>query len=56
MPLSLPAGLTLVVATHNPGKVVEIAALLDGRFTLVSAGSLNLPEPGLASQLRQRPT
>ena len=45
MPLSLPAGLTLVVATHNPGKVVEIAALLDGRFTLVSAGSLNLPEP-----------
>ncbi len=45
MPLSLPAGLTLVVATHNPGKVVEIAALLDGRFTLVSAGTLNLPEP-----------
>jgi XTP/dITP diphosphohydrolase len=45
MSLSLPAGLTLVVATHNPGKVVEIAALLDGRFTLVSAGSLNLPEP-----------
>jgi XTP/dITP diphosphohydrolase len=45
MPLSLPAGLTLVVATHNPGKVVEIAALLDGRYTLVSAGTLNLPEP-----------
>ncbi len=45
MSLSLPAGLTLVVATHNPGKVVEIAALLDGRFTLVSAGTLNLPEP-----------
>ena len=45
MPLSLPDGQTLVVATHNPGKVVEIAALLDGRFTLISAGSLNLPEP-----------
>ncbi len=45
MALSLPAGLTLVVATHNPGKVVEIAALLDGRFTLISAGSLGLPEP-----------
>lgn len=45
MPLLLPSGLTLVVATHNPGKVVEIAALLDGRFTLVSAGALNLPEP-----------
>lgn len=45
MPLSLSPGQTLVVATHNPGKVVEIAALLDGRFTLVSAGSLGLPEP-----------
>jgi XTP/dITP diphosphohydrolase len=45
MPLSLSDGLTLVVATHNPGKVVEIAALLDGRFTLISAGSLGLPEP-----------
>ena len=45
MPLSLSPGQTLVVATHNPGKVTEIAALLDGRFTLVSAGSLGLPEP-----------
>lgn len=45
MPLHLPTGLTLVVATHNPGKVIEIAALLDGRFTLISAGTLGLPEP-----------
>ena len=45
MPLSLPAGARLVVATHNPGKVPEIAALLDGRFDLVSAGELGLPEP-----------
>lgn len=36
----------LVLATHNPGKVKEIAALLDGyveRFS--SAGELDLPEP-----------
>jgi XTP/dITP diphosphohydrolase len=45
MPLSLPNGSRLVIATHNPGKVPEIAALLDGRFDLVSAGELGLPEP-----------
>ena len=45
MPLSLHAGQTLVVATHNPGKVIEIGALLDGRFTLLAAGALGLPEP-----------
>ncbi|MEI6281123.1 MAG: RdgB/HAM1 family non-canonical purine NTP pyrophosphatase [Alphaproteobacteria bacterium] len=45
MPLSLPAGLTLVAATHNPGKAVEIGALLDGRFTLLAASALGLPEP-----------
>ena len=45
MPLSLPAGLTLVAATHNPGKAIEIGALLDGRFTLLAAGALGLPEP-----------
>ena len=32
MPLLLPAGSRLVVATHNPGKAVEIAALLDARL------------------------
>ena len=36
----------LVLATHNPGKVVELAELL-GPYGLevVSAGSLGLPEP-----------
>ena len=45
MALILAAGTRLVVATHNPGKVPEIAALLDGRFDLVSAAELGLPEP-----------
>ena len=45
MALRLEPGLKLVVATHNPGKVPEIAALLDGRFELVAAGTLGLPEP-----------
>jgi XTP/dITP diphosphohydrolase len=41
----LRPGDRLVVATHNPGKVPELAALLEGRFDLVSAGELGLPEP-----------
>jgi XTP/dITP diphosphohydrolase len=45
MPLSLPQGARLVAATHNPGKAVEIAALLEGRFEVVTAASLGLPEP-----------
>ncbi|MEO6341499.1 MAG: RdgB/HAM1 family non-canonical purine NTP pyrophosphatase [Caulobacteraceae bacterium] len=45
MTLRLEAGLKLVAATHNPGKAREIAALLDGRFELVAAGALGLPEP-----------
>ena len=45
MPLSLCKGARLVAATHNPGKVREIAALLDGRFDVVAAGDLGLPEP-----------
>ena len=45
MSLRLEAGLRLVAATHNPGKAREIAALLDGRFELVAAGALGLPEP-----------
>ncbi len=45
MPLTLPPGATLVCATHNPGKAVEISALLDGRFTVLSAAELGLPEP-----------
>ena len=45
MALTLPPGTRLVAATHNPGKAVEIAALLDGRFETVSAGELGLAEP-----------
>lgn len=39
-------GSRLVLATHNPGKVVELADLLT-RFAVdvVSAGALGLPEP-----------
>jgi XTP/dITP diphosphohydrolase len=45
MSLSLPPGLKLVAATHNPGKAREIAALLDGRYELTPAGALGLAEP-----------
>ncbi len=45
MPLSLPHGSHVVVATHNPGKAVEVAALLQGRVHAVSAAELGLPEP-----------
>ncbi len=45
MALTLALGARLVAATHNPGKVPEITALLDGRFEVVSAGALGLPEP-----------
>ncbi len=38
-------GMRLVAATHNPGKAREIAALLDGNYTIVTAGELTLPEP-----------
>lgn len=45
MALKLEPGAKLVLATHNPGKAPEIAALLDGRFEIVTAGQLGLPEP-----------
>src|SRR3569623_1250723 len=45
MSLSLAPGQKLIAATHNPGKAVEISAMLDGRFEVVTAASLNLPEP-----------
>src|SRR5580658_9342604 len=45
MVLRLTPGARLVAATHNPGKAREIAALLDGRFEIVAAGALGLPEP-----------
>jgi XTP/dITP diphosphohydrolase len=45
MPLILSSGARIVAATHNPGKARELAALLDGRFEVVTAASLGLPEP-----------
>jgi XTP/dITP diphosphohydrolase len=45
MPLALLAGARLVAATHNPGKARELAALLQGRFEVVSAAELGLAEP-----------
>ncbi len=39
-------GDTLIIASHNPGKVREIAALLDGRVRdCVSAAALDLADP-----------
>jgi XTP/dITP diphosphohydrolase len=43
--MKLIKGMTIVIATHNPGKVPEIAALMDGNYKFVTAGELNLPEP-----------
>ncbi|MDZ4321694.1 MAG: RdgB/HAM1 family non-canonical purine NTP pyrophosphatase [Phenylobacterium sp.] len=45
MALKLEPGQKLVVATHNPGKAAELAAILDNRFDLVAAGALGLAEP-----------
>ena len=45
MSLTLERGTRLVVATHNPGKARELAEILEGRFILVAAGELGLPEP-----------
>jgi XTP/dITP diphosphohydrolase len=45
MSLFLDPGARLVAATHNPGKARELAALLEGRFDVVSAAALGLPEP-----------
>ncbi len=45
MKLKLIKGMRLVAATHNPGKVPEIEALLGGHYEVVTAGALNLPEP-----------
>ena len=45
MALKLEPGARLVVATHNPGKARELAAILENRFDLITAGELGLPEP-----------
>jgi XTP/dITP diphosphohydrolase len=42
----LPAGARLVLASHNPGKLAEIEALVAPHsVSVVSAGELGLPEP-----------
>ena len=44
--MKLASGTRLVVATHNPGKVVEINDLVRPfGLDAVSAGELGLPEP-----------
>lgn len=45
MKFRLIKGMRIVAATHNPGKVPEIEALLGGHYEVVTAGALNLPEP-----------
>ncbi|HEX2801537.1 MAG TPA: RdgB/HAM1 family non-canonical purine NTP pyrophosphatase [Phenylobacterium sp.] len=45
MALTLHPGARLAVATHNAGKARELAAILEDRFELVTAGALGLPEP-----------
>ncbi len=45
MSLHLPPGTRIVAATHNAGKARELAALLEGRFDVVSAAALGLAEP-----------
>jgi XTP/dITP diphosphohydrolase len=45
MTLKLFKGMRIVAATHNPGKIPEIAALLGGHYDVVSAGALGLAEP-----------
>ena len=46
MPRRLPAGSRLVIATHNPGKLREIAELLlPHGVDATSAGELGLPVP-----------
>jgi len=45
MALKLEPGTKLVVATHNPGKARELAEILENRFTLITAGELDLGEP-----------
>ena len=46
MARKLARGAKLVVASHNPGKLAEIAALLQPHdVSVISAGELGLPEP-----------
>ena len=50
------AGETLVIATHNPGKLREIAELVAPfGVNIVSAAELGLPEPGEALRELHQP-
>jgi XTP/dITP diphosphohydrolase len=50
MALRLIPGTRLVAATHNAGKARELAALLEGRFEVVTAAALGLAEPDETEQ------
>jgi len=46
LPRKLERGAQLVLASHNPGKLVELADLLRPQgVSVISAGALGLPEP-----------
>jgi XTP/dITP diphosphohydrolase len=46
LPRKLDRGAQLVLASHNPGKLVELADLLRPHgVSVISAGALGLPEP-----------
>jgi XTP/dITP diphosphohydrolase len=45
MALRLEPGARIIAATHNPGKARELAALLEGRFVVVTAAEAGVPEP-----------
>ena len=46
MPRKIRSGEMLVIASHNPGKVAEIDALVAPyRINAIGAGALGLPEP-----------
>ena len=45
MALRLQPGERIIAATHNPGKARELAALLEGKFTVITAAEAGVPEP-----------
>jgi len=45
MALRLEPGARIIAATHNPGKARELAALLEGKFVVVTAAEAGVPEP-----------
>lgn len=45
MALYLAPDTEIIAATHNAGKAREIAALLEGRFRVISAKDAGVPEP-----------